>query len=199
MTKAFKPKSRLTARDWGNGLIVFSFGTVEDRDWVLWNQLWHFDGYLFVVRVLAGQEQPSSIQINTTSFWVQAYDVPLCVQTEESIRAIASRVGLLECFERPSDLMPLDFLRFKVELDITKPLVKGFNIRSSGTVYWVSIRYESLPMIYCFGCGIVGHFVRNCVDFDRDADFSDLPYGSFIKAPPLRCPKGFSETVACVY
>ncbi|KAL8478912.1 hypothetical protein ACS0TY_030703 [Phlomoides rotata] len=102
MTNAFKPKSRLTARDWGNGLIVFSFGTV-----------------------LGGHEQPSYVQITTTSFWVRAYDVPLCVQTEDSIRAIASRVGLLECFERPSNLMPLDFLRFKVELDIIRNSLQG--------------------------------------------------------------------------
>ncbi|KAL8487563.1 hypothetical protein ACS0TY_023576 [Phlomoides rotata] len=30
MIKAFRPKGKLTARDWGNGLLIFSFEHEED-------------------------------------------------------------------------------------------------------------------------------------------------------------------------
>ncbi|KAL8552178.1 hypothetical protein ACS0TY_001027 [Phlomoides rotata] len=58
MKKVFKPKGKLMARDWGEGLIIFSFERNEDREWVIRNQLWHFDNNLFLIRSLLGLEQP---------------------------------------------------------------------------------------------------------------------------------------------
>ncbi|KAL8534091.1 hypothetical protein ACS0TY_010200 [Phlomoides rotata] len=37
MKKVFKPKGKLTIRDWGDGLIIFSFEDSIDREWVLRN------------------------------------------------------------------------------------------------------------------------------------------------------------------
>lgn len=37
MSKSFKPKGKLQARDWGHGLIMFSFERADDRDWVIRN------------------------------------------------------------------------------------------------------------------------------------------------------------------
>lgn len=68
MTKAFRSKGRITAREWGNGKVIFSFERENDRQWVLRNQPWHFDGHLFAIRVLTGMEQPSSMSISLASF-----------------------------------------------------------------------------------------------------------------------------------
>ncbi|KAL8511376.1 hypothetical protein ACS0TY_017968 [Phlomoides rotata] len=64
----FKPKGWLSARDWGNDLFMFSFELVSDRDWVLQNQPWHFDGFLFAIKEMAGHEQPSAIKLSTAEF-----------------------------------------------------------------------------------------------------------------------------------
>ncbi|KAL8541281.1 hypothetical protein ACS0TY_002504 [Phlomoides rotata] len=59
LIKAFHAKGKLSARDWGHGLLIFNFELKEDRDWVLRNQPWHFDNALFAIKPLSGKEQPS--------------------------------------------------------------------------------------------------------------------------------------------
>lgn len=76
MIKAFRPKGKLTSREWGNGLLLFSFELAEDREWVIRNQPWHFDGHLFAIRALDGNEQPSSVSLSTISMWVRVLDFP---------------------------------------------------------------------------------------------------------------------------
>lgn len=70
MKKTWRAKKDVTARVWGNKLFMFTFRNWEDRDWVLKQQLWHFENYLFVVAVLKGTERPSSVEVTTCSFWV---------------------------------------------------------------------------------------------------------------------------------
>lgn len=95
LKKAFRSKGKLSARDWGNGLIIFTFENGEDREWVIRNQPWHFDGFLFAIQALTGVEQPSSILISKATFWVRVYDLPLLCQNEKVILSIAGRVGTL--------------------------------------------------------------------------------------------------------
>ncbi|KAL8481710.1 hypothetical protein ACS0TY_028015 [Phlomoides rotata] len=75
--KAFRLKGKLTARDWGRGMIIFSFELREDREWVLRNQPWYFDGCLFAIQSLTGLEQPSTLSVSTVSLWARAYDLSL--------------------------------------------------------------------------------------------------------------------------
>ncbi|KAL8517859.1 hypothetical protein ACS0TY_009244 [Phlomoides rotata] len=82
MLKAFKSREKVIAREWGNKLLIFTFGVEKDRDWVIRNQPWHFDGNLFVVKSLDGSEQPSTFTILRASLWARAYDLPLMCQTE---------------------------------------------------------------------------------------------------------------------
>lgn len=83
-------------------MLLFSFELVEDREWVLCNQPWCFDGHLFVVNAL--NEQPSAILLTSMSMWVRTSDVPLNLQTPEIIKSIASRVGVLKAYDVPHEL-----------------------------------------------------------------------------------------------
>lgn len=85
MTKVFHPKGKRTARAWGKGLIIFSFERTKDKDWVMSNQPWHFDGSLFAIRELLGMEQPSTIEISPECFWVRVYDIPIDTRTDTVI------------------------------------------------------------------------------------------------------------------
>ncbi|KAL8530532.1 hypothetical protein ACS0TY_007535 [Phlomoides rotata] len=115
MKKSFKPKGKLTTRDWiwGDGLIIFSFGDPADRDWVWRNQPWHFDNHLFVISRLTGMEQSSSVSLVHASMWIRVHDIPLAYQTDDVIRSIAPKFGVLECFEEPSVSEPNMFLSCK--------------------------------------------------------------------------------------
>ncbi|GKF10367.1 reverse transcriptase, partial [Tanacetum coccineum] len=58
----------------------------------------------------------------------------------------------------------LDFLRFRVEIDITKPLVPGlFITRLDGKEYLVSLKYERLSD-FCYRCGCLGHGRDSCTN-----------------------------------
>lgn len=107
---------------------MFSFDREDDRDWVIQNQPWHFDGNLFAIKILTGSEQPSLVHFSSTPFWMRAHDLPLACWSESVIRSIAAWVGPLEAFESPTDLVGTEFVRF----DITKPLLRGLKIKLGG-------------------------------------------------------------------
>ncbi|KAL8473699.1 hypothetical protein ACS0TY_030517 [Phlomoides rotata] len=191
MLKAFKSRTKVAAREWGNKLLIFTFSDEKDRDWVIRNQPWHFDGHLFVVRALDGSEQPSSVILSKASFWTRAYDLPIMCQTEATLRSIAARIGALEVFEPPGELNVGSYLRFKVEIDVSKPLTRGLKVRVKGEEQWIPIKYESLPF-YCFCCGKVGHNFKACDLYDRNEcpDPVDMDYGPFLKASPMKKGRG---------
>lgn len=186
MVKAFRPKGRLTARDWGKGLIIFSFESVQDREWVLKNQPWHFDGFPFVVKGLTGLEQPSAVALSKACLWVRVFDLPLACRSEAVFQLIGGRIGMLECYEKPSILDPTEYFRLKVEINITKPLLRGLNIKIGGDVLWLPFSYESLPN-YCFNCGKLGHFYKSCASRDRD---DNTAIANMLFGPSLRASIG---------
>lgn len=115
MKKAFCLENKLTARDWRNGLIIFSFGSVIDRDWMVSNQPQHFNDNLFAIKPFNGSKQPSSIRITSASFWARAHDLPIDFHNEEIILVIAGKVGNLKCYEKPLMEDPIEFICFKVD------------------------------------------------------------------------------------
>ncbi|KAL8472879.1 hypothetical protein ACS0TY_029922 [Phlomoides rotata] len=158
----------MTARDWGGGLLVFSFEKRADRDWVIRNQPWHFDNYLFAIKPLSSMDQPSSSSITRVSMWVRFLDVPIALQTTAIIQSIATRIGTLECYERLDELVPNKFLCAKVNLDFTQPLKRGLHVRFGGETVWIVVSYESL-LTFCFCCGVIGHHFRTCNEYDRSS------------------------------
>ncbi|KAL8459359.1 hypothetical protein ACS0TY_036736 [Phlomoides rotata] len=115
MIKAFRAKGRLTARDWGNGQLIFSFDLEEDRTWVIRNQPWHFDNALFVIKPLSRREQPSIISLSLASFWIRVYDLPLVCQNTDAITSIAGRMGTMVAYENFTPNEPVEFIRIKVD------------------------------------------------------------------------------------
>ncbi|KAL8527962.1 hypothetical protein ACS0TY_005684 [Phlomoides rotata] len=90
MIKAFRAKGKLNARDWGNGMLIFSFELGEDREWVIRNQPWHFDNALFAIKPLSGREQPLGISLTLASFWIRVYDLPLLTARETRSGGVSS-------------------------------------------------------------------------------------------------------------
>lgn len=153
MLKAFKPKGKLQARDWGNGLVMFSFEMDDDRQWVLKNQPWHFDGYLFAIHALKGMEQPSAVKISSCLFWMRAHDLHVAYRSIQVIRSIAAKIGTLVAYENPSELNMEEFVRFRVCLDFTRPLLRGLHIKVGGK----SCGSPSLTNLYQTSVSVVGN------------------------------------------
>lgn len=70
------------------------------------------------------------------------------------------------------------YAKLLVEVDLTKPLIRGTKLRCNGESRWVDFKYENLP-IFFFYCGMVGHGERRCVRKNVDSQNSDLHEGQF--------------------
>ncbi|KAL8499001.1 hypothetical protein ACS0TY_022094 [Phlomoides rotata] len=177
--KAWKPKHGMCSREWGESkLILFRFEDVMDRDWVLKNQPWHFMGSLFAIKkFVGGNEQDSSSSVNVivehASFWARLYDVPFSCMNERSLSLLIRQIGILESVDISGEDLIGKFIRFKVFLNITKPLLRGITIQVKGKHLWLPLKYEWLP-IYCFSCGTIGHDHNNCESFNRNLKYSSL-------------------------
>ncbi|KAL8506298.1 hypothetical protein ACS0TY_017244 [Phlomoides rotata] len=80
------------------------------------------------------------IKLSTASFWARVYDLTLDYQSESVLKLIAAKVWVLECFESLAEWEASGWLHFKVEIDITRPLLKGITIRVAGELVWLPLK-----------------------------------------------------------
>lgn len=88
---------------------------------------------------------------------------------------IRNRIGRLVEVEAPSDglLIHRSFLRLRIEVDVTKPLLQGFilyrrdNSGPIGDVVKVYYKYEKLVK-FCYDCGRIGHDNLSCKFVSRE-------------------------------
>lgn len=60
-----------------------------------------------------------------------------------------------------------EFMRVRVRLDVTKPLVRGKRIKIESFEWvWVRFGYEKLPD-YCYYCGLFGHGHQECEEWNE--------------------------------
>ena len=69
------------------------------------------------------------------------------------------------------------FLRVRVQIDVTKKIVKGKRIIvEGGEQRWITFKYERLPN-FCYHCGLLNHGLKDCEErngVDEQLDLSKL-------------------------
>jgi hypothetical protein len=104
------------------------------------------------------------VNLNLCSFWVQVHGLPGQNMAAVNAVIIAQRLGKVLAVDHhdAKGLICQPFLRFRVELDATQPLLPGFHLPRSGRdPLWISYRYERLGD-YCTLCGLIGHKRNQC-------------------------------------
>jgi hypothetical protein len=94
---------------------------------------------------------------------------------------IGEKVGVwLEADVGEDDLAAGEFLRIKVKIDITKPLMRGMMIQvGEGRSKWCPFGYEYLPE-FCYNCGVIGHDDKCCPIPRRKGE--ERQFGSWLRA-----------------
>ena len=87
-----------------------------------------------------------------------------------------------------TDIKSGDFLRLKVNMDITKPLhrfVTVVGVRGQGDI-WARLTYECLPT-FCYECGMIGHSDIKCEKAPAEENGGNCTkqYGDWLRASPL--------------
>ncbi|KAI7994977.1 hypothetical protein LOK49_LG11G01737 [Camellia lanceoleosa] len=129
-------------------------------------------------------------------FWVQVHGLPLEKLTKRNGEIIGAKIGRLIRVEAHCEglLLYRNFLRIMVEIDVTKPIPRGFSLRSGqaqgegDVTLWISFKYEKLSN-FCFDCGRLGHDRHSCKFVSREAG-SKSGYGPQLRTGIAR-PTGF--------
>nr|POF21997.1 hypothetical protein CFP56_35538 [Quercus suber] len=98
---------------------------------------------------------------------------------------IAKEIGELVTVDVPQNGLAWGpFLRIHVNMDITKPLMRGKIMWIEGLeVGWIYFQYERLP-IFCYRCGILGHNDRECLQRRvgrLSLEEDELQYGHWLR------------------
>ncbi|TXG64630.1 hypothetical protein EZV62_011624 [Acer yangbiense] len=188
MTKLWNTKGGLEIETVGENTFLFHFDRLEDRALVWTRGTWHFNNCLLILEKLMGPGEISKMQFKRAEFWVQNFNIPLICMNMRMARLIAEMIG--EVVEIPVENRECwgKFLRVKVAIDVSKPLLKGviLNLEEFETSIGAPIKYERLPE-FCYGCGRIGHSLRDSEDEDIKAKAMEgrgTEFGSWLKATP---------------
>ncbi|KAL2901046.1 Gag-Pro-Pol polyprotein [Bienertia sinuspersici] len=77
------------------------------------------------------------------------------------------------------------YMRIRVRMKVDKPLPRGTAMKLGRARLWVDMRIERVPG-FCYACGCLGHVLRECNDYDEEVPKSDLPYGAWLRASPMK-------------
>ena len=124
----WKPNKGLVTRDLDDNLFAFQFFSIVDRDYVLNEGPWAFDGCILILKEMTSLEGSFEVEFLIVWFWFKAYDVPAKKQTVSFARIIASNIGQLVSCDEASMFRVDKALCFQVDLDITKPFRRAMHI-----------------------------------------------------------------------
>ncbi|KAJ8442161.1 hypothetical protein Cgig2_015502 [Carnegiea gigantea] len=126
------PRERVVIKDLECNLFAFQFFSAADKDFVLNEGPWAFDGCILVLKDIDGSEQPLEVVFEIAGFWVKAYEIPAKQQTLVFVRFLASQVGtFVRCEE--SAMYGIDkSLCFRADINVSKPLRRVVKVKVEG-------------------------------------------------------------------
>jgi hypothetical protein len=105
-------------------------------------------------------------------------------------------MGLVEEVETEEDGIGWgEYLRVRICLNISKPLVRGRVLKLNGEATWIAFQYERLPKL-CFQCGVIRHSARGCLGRKPrvvPGEGSSEQFGTWLRAAPLFKRMGYNR------
>lgn len=101
--------------------------------------------------------------IENIEFWVQLHNVPMRFRSKRVCVDFGNRMGMFLEFD-PINFTEgwKPFVRIRVSLKVTRPLMEGMHLKKKGQqAVWINFKYERVPT-FCFVCGIIGHGESMC-------------------------------------
>ena len=192
----------ITVRDIEDNLFLAVFNRRDDMERIIVQSPWTFDKKLIQMIRLEADMQPTEVKFTYAMFWIRIYNLPILSMVKEVGEDIGNNIGRLVEVDVPENGIGWGrFLRIQVEIDVTKPLLRGKILESEdGKPFWVDFRYEHLP-IFCYRCGRIGHSGNECVEGRRsggDQMVATDRFGSWLRAVPVKGGKSsrrYRETV----
>ncbi|KAI7983760.1 hypothetical protein LOK49_LG15G00619 [Camellia lanceoleosa] len=131
---AWNVRNSFSISPWNDNLFLFTFEDDEDRQWVLEEAPWSVMGNLTVLKLVELRSPVSQMDFTWSPFWVQVHGLLMDKMTKTNGETIGQRLGRLIRVDGHCEglLLNRSFLRIRVELDVTKPLPRGFFLKQFG-------------------------------------------------------------------
>ena len=145
---------------------------------------WSFDKRSVLLKRFTSDVSSENVTFQQSPFWIRVFNIP--IKSMNSTVGIANEIGVPLLVDAvKSGLAWGPFLRIRVDVDITKPLMRSKMIHIEGMEKgWVYFKYERL-FIYYYRCGILGHQERVCHKAKKvciSSEEDDYQFGSWLHA-----------------
>ncbi|XP_042944730.1 uncharacterized protein LOC122278618 [Carya illinoinensis] len=144
MSKVWHPEGWIQFKDEGENKVVVEFQFEQDKVKVLHGRPWTFDRSLVCMQEIDGLVPLKDLTFTRETFWVQAHDMPMACMTKEVGAELFS--GMERVHKVETDAGGCGWgciLRAKVEVDITKPLIRGKFLLANGVRRWIPFKAPS--------------------------------------------------------
>ncbi|KAK1618706.1 hypothetical protein QYE76_024223 [Lolium multiflorum] len=187
------PMRGIDCKDLGDNIFLFTFHQALGKKKAVEGGPWKFDNALLVMEDYVPSKGIDEYEFNKIPIWIRVFKLPLGMMSRETGEDIGDQIGeWIEVDGVENGLAQGKYLRVKVRMSITKPLMRGVTVvvDESGRTKWCPLEYEYLPD-FCYICGMIGHLDREC---DIKLKKGEEPqYGKWMRWVPPKY-KSFSET-----
>ncbi|KAM6577860.1 hypothetical protein CsatB_029697 [Cannabis sativa] len=207
-TTHWKGRFEVTISTYEKDSFMITFGCEGDLRRVLSKEPWHFHNKHMILCTPTNLLNAPLESYTTTPFWVQVLQLPFLSKSELLARVIGNLIGsFIEVHEDSLYEGWGPFLRIRVGIDVSKPILRGQTVTWMSDELWLDYRYERLPD-FCYECGIIGHVVDKCptcLEKLDDGKEPGLPYGPWLEGSPLpksnydRYRQDFSKAGPCPF
>nr|XP_045084657.1 uncharacterized protein LOC123494088 [Aegilops tauschii subsp. strangulata] len=198
------PFTGVDCKELGRNRFLFSFHDEAGKRKALNNGPWRFNKELLVMEDFTPSKTIDEYEFKKIPIWVRAYDVPLGAMCRETGELIGKQVGeVLDVDLDENDSAMGEYMRIKVRIDITSPLMRFFTLiideeeeyeqereemeeeesdvekKKKEKTKVITFRYEHLPD-FCYNCEIIGHNERACPT--KGAKAEGRQFGAWMRA-----------------
>jgi len=162
--KVWCPLHGIGCKDLGSNHFLFTYNQPSGKKRAIDDGPWLFGKDLIVVVDFDGRKRLEDIMFNNIPIWIRVSGIPLGMMNKETGEMIGNEVGVFVDMDLEEDGSAVgQYLRIKVRLNITKPLMRGVSlvVEEGENLLWCPMVYEYLPD-FCFICGVIGHIDKTC-------------------------------------
>lgn len=169
--------------DLRNGFLLIQCLNLTTKQLLLEEGPWSINGIILQLSPWKPYFELAFAKLTIAAIWVQFHNLPVEFWGCETLETIASQLGtLLRIDELTTSLVRTKYARVCIEINLSKPLNKGFYIGDDIHCVFVVLLYERLPT-FCYVCGMIGHGSNKCTHKVVTGDGKGI-------SPPPRAARG---------
>jgi hypothetical protein len=167
-------------REAGENLFIFQMHCLGDWKKVVHQGPWTFHGWGVLIEDYDGLSDPETFVFGGIHVWAEIHDIPELYRKQEVLDDLARRVGKVKEIQMfPKLFFEGNYARFRVRIDITRPLMRFVSLTLPEGKRRLLVKYEKIPF-FCKRCGLLGHDHEECGDGVWTEQ--QLQYGTWIIA-----------------